>query len=386
MQSSVNQLAGAGKRHVRRQSYGKIMPISSLLNNLIGSSTLLPSSLSDERETRSLVQSSPSSPPRSPRHSFEPLALNNSNRVNERSDGGDSAKNTSESTLNFIRHEKLTEQSNHSGTTTPPTPIEEPAIALDIDVDKAFLKCVNYRHSLTGDIEPLEIPPNAKEDPEDDIERVLIREKPDECTSCQICSNKASIKHNLLNVLCNKLCDDSCNTSTKTCKSNGDDDNDDDGIATAKSDASTVECVDDPVYDVKAEAAAIKRASNGSRQEFLASMLETDINDGNEEKTHEFTVTGNHDDDDDADESNSDGSRIAPLTVENLEQFNHDYFREKLAIAEALANASMMASPAVKRRLAARKIEMSLNAPDFVYDPENAEYIPPKELLMYLVR
>lgn len=419
MQSSVNQLAGAGKRHVRRQSYGKIMPISSILNNLIGSSTLLPSSsssLSDERETRSLVQpneTSPSSPPvspqpRSPRHSFEPLALNkNTNRVNERSDSDDSAKNTSDATLNFIRHEKLIEQSNQSGTTTTANNdddddddgiIDEPsAIAINIDVDKAFLKCVNYRHSLTGDIPPLEIPPNANDDPEDDIDRVLIRDKSDDCASCLICSNKAPIKHNLMNVLCKKLCDDSCNSSIKACGSIGDDDDEDidDGVATGKSDASTVECVDEPLpmdddNNTKTESPSVKRSSTCSRQEFLASMLETDANEKDENKTNEsVTADDHHDDDvndDDKDMDSSEGSHIAPLTVDNLEKFNHNYFREKLAIAEALANTSMMTSPAAKRRLAARKIEMSLNTPDFVYDPENAEYIPPKELLMYLVR
>lgn len=392
MQSSVNQLT-AGKRHARRQSYGKIMPISSLLNNLIGSSTLKLSS--DERESRSLVQpnntpssSSPPSPLPTPvTHSFEPFALNNSsNRVNERSDSGsDSAKNISESTLDIIKHEKLMDQpiqSDHNHG------IDEQATINSIDLDnldKAFLKCVNYRHSMTGDIEPLEIPPNAKEDPEDDIDRVLVR---DECASCLICSNKAAIKHDLMNVLCKKLCDDSCNTSTKTCQSNGNDGNDeDDGIATVNSNASTVECVDDPlpIDGCGAESPSIKRSSNNSRQEFLASMLESEVevndsdNDASNHQTHDNAA-------DHEIQFNSDGSRIVPLTVENLKQFNNDYFREKLAIAEALANTSMMTSPAAKRRLAARKIEMSLNTPDFVYDPENAEYIPPKELLMYLVR
>lgn len=380
MQSSVNQLTVAGKRHARRQSYGKIMPISSLLNNLIGSSTLSSSSLSDEREIRSLVQPNNNdtpSPPLSPVHTFEPLALNNNNnnRVNERSDSGDSAQNINESTLNFIRHKNLMEQPNQSG-------IDEPKAATNIDLDKAFLKCVNYRHSLTGDIQPLEIPPNAKYDAEDDIDRVLDRDDTDECASCLICSNKAPIKHNLLNVLCKKLCDDSCNTSTKTCQSNGNDDDDDD--AAVKSDASTAECVDETGTKDESSSQFVKRSSNCSRQEFLASMLESNINDKNEDKMHE-DITDHHNDDD-GDDSDSDGSHIVPLTVENVEQFNHDYFREKLAIAEALANTSMMTSSAAKGRLAARKIEMSLNTPDFVYDPENAEYIPPKELLMYLMR
>lgn len=407
MQSSVNQLSVAGKRHARRQSYGKIMPISSLLNNLIGST--LASSSSDEREMRSPVVQpnndtplSTPSPPLSPAHvPFNPLALNNINhRVNERSDSGDGNKNGCKSTISFIEHEKaMGEQTAVPATATIITQSrssadEPPAIA--IDVDKTFLKCVKYRHSLTGDIEPLHIPPNANEDPEDDIDRVLITtdDSENESASCSICSNKASIKHNtLMSVLCKKLCDDSCNTSTKTCPSHGTDDDDDNAIAAAKSDASTVECVDEPLdmNQIDEEAAdtpvatSVKRLSSSSRQEFLASMLESD--DKRDQHMLDQNVKQQHsDDDDDNDECNHNESHIAPLTIENLKQFNKDYFREKLAIAEALAKASMMSSPAAKRRLAARKMEMSLNTPDFVYDPENAEYIPPKELLMYLVR
>lgn len=378
----------AGKRHVRRQSYGKIMPISSLLNNLIGGNLSVLSS--DERELRSLVQpnntTSPLPSPLSPVHStFNPLALNNStnNRVNERSDSSDSSdKNASKSTLNFIKHESMEQEATARDDGINEVP------AIDIDVDKAFLKCVNYRHSLTGGIEPLDIPPNANEDPEDDIDRVLITTDDDDDdvneapASCMICTNKAPINHSLMNVLCKKLCDDSCNTSTKTCQSNG---NDDAGsITTARSDASTIECVDEPFREIDGNAesvTSVKRSSNSSRQEFLASMLEPDQND---ESEHEKIAKQQDQSGDDCD-LKSDGSQVAPLTVENLEQFNNDYFREKLSIAEALANASMMSTPAA-RRLQARKIEMSLNTPDFVYDPENAEYIPPKELLMYLVR
>lgn len=76
----------------------------------------------------------------------------------------------------------------------------------------------------------------------------------------------------------------------------------------------------------------------------------------------------------------------APLTIENLKQFNKTFLLGKSAIAEALANRSAMTSPAGHSRLAAHKIELSLNTPDFVYDVENAEYIPPKDLLMYLLR
>lgn len=74
------------------------------------------------------------------------------------------------------------------------------------------------------------------------------------------------------------------------------------------------------------------------------------------------------------------------LTIENLAKFDRQYFRDKLAVAEALAQATMMTPTAARRRLAARKMEMNINDPDFVYDKENNEYIPPKDLLLYLVR
>lgn len=62
-------------------------------------------------------------------------------------------------------------------------------------------------------------------------------------------------------------------------------------------------------------------------------------------------------------------------------------FREKLAVAEALARTSMMTSPAAKRRLAARKIEMDINADAFNNaTDDDFDYVPPKQLLLYLVR
>lgn len=60
--------------------------------------------------------------------------------------------------------------------------------------------------------------------------------------------------------------------------------------------------------------------------------------------------------------------------------FSMDDFRERMAIAEALAKASMMTTPAAKRRLAARKIELEMTSDD------EGDYVPPKDLLMYLVR
>lgn len=339
---SINQpVSGKKMGHVRRQSYGKIMPISSILNNLIGSNTNHMSETSGATEVSPLT------------HSFETLTKNN--RVNERSDG-DHLTSVTDSTLSFIHHEKVNDQINQSklGAIEP--------LASELDVKETFLKCTNYHHRDSITEEEEVTPMNAKLDPEDDIDRVLID---DVNAPCSICSNNATVKHSLLNILCKKLCDDSCNTSTKTCQSNED-------IVTEESDPST-ERDSEPVdiSDRKDQIAnALLQRSNSSRQEFLASMLES----------------GPNDDDIEDHRIDGDEAHIAPLTIENLKQFNDDYFREKLAIAEALANTSMMTSSGAKSRLAARKIEMSLNTPDFVYDPANAEYIPPKELLMYLMR
>lgn len=74
------------------------------------------------------------------------------------------------------------------------------------------------------------------------------------------------------------------------------------------------------------------------------------------------------------------------LTIENLAKFDREYFRNKLAIAEALAQATMLTPSNASRRLAARKMEMNISDPDFVYDSVNGEFIPPKDLLLYLVR
>lgn len=70
-------------------------------------------------------------------------------------------------------------------------------------------------------------------------------------------------------------------------------------------------------------------------------------------------------------------------------KFDMKEFRAKLRVAEALAQASSMTSPAAKRRLEARKIEMDMTKdqekPVFLND-ENEEYTPPKELLIYIMR
>lgn len=62
------------------------------------------------------------------------------------------------------------------------------------------------------------------------------------------------------------------------------------------------------------------------------------------------------------------------------EKQTREYFRKKLAIFEA----SMKTPMAVNRRLAVRRIEMEGGFSE--QEMENDECIPPKQLLMYLVR
>lgn len=57
---------------------------------------------------------------------------------------------------------------------------------------------------------------------------------------------------------------------------------------------------------------------------------------------------------------------------------------DKLKVNEALVRTSMMTSPAARRRLAARKIEMEMDA--VAENAKDSEYVPPRQLLMFLVR
>lgn len=82
-------------------------------------------------------------------------------------------------------------------------------------------------------------------------------------------------------------------------------------------------------------------------------------------------------DTDDDDEDETEDSR--PIT-------NHQEYHERLAVAEALARTSMMTSPAARRRLAARKVEMDLIAGGDDLDYDHIDYVPPKQLLVYMVR
>lgn len=77
-------------------------------------------------------------------------------------------------------------------------------------------------------------------------------------------------------------------------------------------------------------------------------------------------------------------SNILNHTSDNPEELCLKYpeqllkIKEKLALAESLASASLLTSPAAKRRLQARKLELGLG--------DEPGYVPPKDLLLYLVR
>ncbi|KAK7791670.1 hypothetical protein R5R35_002042 [Gryllus longicercus] len=65
--------------------------------------------------------------------------------------------------------------------------------------------------------------------------------------------------------------------------------------------------------------------------------------------------------------------------------------RESLLLAERLASASLLTSPSAKRRLAARRAHMDWD--DDAHDAHEAHdahdaatYVPPKQVLLYLVR
>ncbi|KAK3918693.1 Nocturnin [Frankliniella fusca] len=87
-------------------------------------------------------------------------------------------------------------------------------------------------------------------------------------------------------------------------------------------------------------------------------------------------------------------SRVTALVAESLGVGDSEVsalMRESLAVAERLAAASLMTSAAAKRRLQARSIELGASAPDAGlgfggFSGLAEEYVPPRALLLYLVR
>ncbi len=103
----------------------------------------------------------------------------------------------------------------------------------------------------------------------------------------------------------------------------------------------------------------VKARANDNRQKFLSSMMaEDNVTPAAEPGTKNVEVFSD-------------------------EKLTNDYI-DKLKISEALVRTSMLTSPAARRRLAARKIEMELDAAS--ENADDNEYVPPRELLMFLVR
>lgn len=318
--------AAAAKKlgHIRRPSYGKVTPISSLLLNLSGSSSIRHDGVSpDSFEPSHVFSFGPSGPIlQHHQHQIE----NDHANVN----------------ISFIEQEKLTEENDKS----KPEPESKPIEAA------TFLKCAN--HVSTDEVTNVD---STVARDADDIDKYLPNGRDKPCLICNVKSNQkvtdelANGVNRPLKELCETLCNDKCKLSTP-------------GVPTLT-----------PVAYTNDTSAKTLARSNSSRQEFLASMLQVATTFVESPKTVTVDVNDEADDGD-----------TAAVVVDNLKKSSQMYFRDKLDVAEALAKTSMMTSPAAKRRLAARKMEMNLNSVNFVYDSENSDYIPPKELLMYLVR
>lgn len=95
----------------------------------------------------------------------------------------------------------------------------------------------------------------------------------------------------------------------------------------------------------------------------------------------------------DSSSDNDDNRTEAEDAADNRPITNHQEYHQRLAVAEALARTSMMTSPAARRRLAARQVEMDMMSgggdgddDDVDLDYDHIDYVPPKQLLMYMVR
>lgn len=324
MQGKSKSNARKKNGHNRRPSYGKIMPISSLIDNSMNSS---------------LHQSTAAQP------------TSRDWRTIERSDA-DRPESIADLTTNFIQHERSIEKTK-----------ERTATEI-INLNKTFLKFFYHLHDKNSGSKCVDITASRNDD-KNDTDRIIGSNEPNIMNKEKTLTGNQSFDFQPLSGLCENLSDGSC-TSMKTCQST-----DDMSHLSFEPDFVTIKLQNKD--DTKFPTKAILLGSNGNRYEFLTSMLQKSANDGSRNSASMETNT-------------SYNKSCVPLTIENLKQFNKKVLLGKLAITGTLASTSAMTSPAVHRRLAARNIELSLNRPEFVYDVENAEYIPPKDLLMYLLR
>lgn len=307
--------------HIRRPSYGKATPISSILFNLSSSSDIRHDGIASDAST-------------SPSHVFS--FGSNGPVLQHRRSSNDMA----DVTVDFIEHEKLVEQNEK---------IDPKPEAIDpVDFRESFLKCVNYHHvdderSGARDV--------------DDIDDNLPKSRDKPCLICNAKTTQTNDDESIaipgVNQSMRRLCETLCNDDCKEHQA-----------------ASTT-----PTFETSQKNFV---RSNSSRQEFLASMLQEAST--HVDAPHAVSVVDN-----DIATDNI-ARQTAANVIDHQSERAESYFLDKLTVAEALAKTSMMTSPAVKRRLAARQVEMDLNNGNFAFDDENSDDAPPKELLMYLVR
>lgn len=98
---------------------------------------------------------------------------------------------------------------------------------------------------------------------------------------------------------------------------------------------------------------------------------------------------------DDHEDATATVDKTVSMDVKPMQIMNRKEYKERFAVAEALARTSMLTSPAARRRLAARKVEIDMMSgwatvgvgnEDEGYWTADMDYIPPKQLLMYMVR
>lgn len=317
MQTQVGAVKKFG--HIRRPSYGKATPISSLLLDLSSSSSIRHDGASPESSELSHVFSF---------GPHGPILHHHQNQV-------------ANVTTKFIEQEKFGEQSDQ---------LEPESKQINAnDLGNMFEKCLNYHHHENAN-EVNNVNPIVARDT-DDIDKYLPNSRDKPCLICNVSARQtnndelANVVNQPIKELCEALCNDKCKTSTAE-------------ASTPTQAAITNE-----------NSGKILSRSDSSRQEFLASMLQeaTTLVEAPKPPAVDDKIAGE------------------TVAVDSLEEVNNK-IRDKLNVADALANTSMLTTPTAKRRLAARQMEMNLNSADFVYDSENADYIPPKELLMYLVR
>lgn len=333
MQSENTAIAMKKLGHARRQSYGKVTPISALLSNFIAIETA---------PTPNTPPTSPTSPRARPAFG-SPLAV--PVKVNERSD----ATPTILATIDFLAAEM--------GTARPPSSVQ-------------FLKCVNYqrRASCPDDEEAAEIA-DATRDTEDDIDRLLTaaREKvqreqqlvnPSPPHSANASAHGDEIKR--LQLPGGNAYDKVSNTSSlMVCMSSD--------METEPSSRLSAEFSSDSSCggDMKALSNQSTASPMSDRVKFLTNVLQADLADK--------AIAAD------------DAADIMPLTEHNLKQFEANCSQEMRALDELLAKEPLMNSAAVRLRLAARKLEMDLLSAEAAGKSPD-EYVPPRELVMHVVR